>query len=124
MSAGPFNTTAVYEMDNGMFTTLTVQPETLQFSVSGTANAEATGALTVGIPSAKFSKNAGEIGLKPRCITGKWLTVAAGTEYTVGGRVTLPILTAALASTFVKGAVADYLGGTVEITRAFPENVV
>lgn len=124
MSSGPFTTAALYEMDNGDITTLDVQPETLLAEVGGTVNVQASGTIRVGIPSAKFSKTDGEIGLRPRCATGKWATVPPTGQYSVGGRVCIPILSAANASVFVRGATMNYLGGTVTLGRPRPENVV
>lgn len=122
MSEGPFED-AIYEMENGMFASVSVQPETILAAVGGDGNDEAAGPLTVGIPSAKISLTDGEIGLRPRYFTGKWTTVPADSDYAVGGRVKLSILSVASKAVFVKGADVSYLGGTVRVSKQFPELV-
>lgn len=113
-----------YEMENDMVTRVTLQPETQAITVGTVGNPEPAAARTPGIPTAKVSLNDGDIGVRPRAVIGKWVTVAADSGYTVGTFTKLTILTKAAKATFIDGATVNYLGGTVEIDRQQPEQVV
>ena len=123
MSAGPIKK-YFYEMENGMKTRVRLQEETVAAKIGTDLNGEATGPKTAGIPSAKVSLNDGEIGIRPRYVSGKWVTVPANSEYVVGGFVKIVVPDPANFAIFTEGAVMEYLGGTFSIERQVPEQIV
>lgn len=120
MSAGDFGRFK-YECDDGNICPVRLQPETVAADFNGTVNAEPAGAVTMN-SYAKVNKTRREYGVRPRYITGNWLTVPAG-GYEVGGTVKISVLLKATWDAIPLFSVVAYLGGTVEVTFKEPENI-
>jgi len=119
MSQGKF-TSSKYAADSGKIYSIRVQPETLTATIGGTANAAPAGAVDQEV-SAKVSKGNRGIGIKPRSVTVRW--DAAPTGYDPNSLVRIPILTQAVYTAAVKGAVVDYNDGTGKVVSKSPERV-
>lgn len=123
MSAGRFSEFK-YEMENGLITFVRLQPETVAANIGAAeVNSEPAGEADAGLPSAKVSLNDGEIGIRPRYVTGKWESDVP-TDYDDRGIIKLSILSIASKAEFTKGKIVNYLGGTIKIGRVFPEQVI
>ena len=65
MSAGAF-TSGIYVTDAGTPVNITVQPETKSLTLNAVANADGTGPIQAGLPSAKVSGSQRSIGINAR----------------------------------------------------------
>ena len=121
MSSGAF-VNSIYQMDAGTFASIRVQPETLQLSVGGSANAPGAGPVDFPL-RAKGSKTVREYGLGARGVTIKFPVGGAPTGYKDDSPITLPVLTQAVYNAAVPGAVIQYLGSTAELVGRTPERL-
>ena len=112
MSAGQFNTDAIYEDDFGNFYPITVQPETLSLTLAGVANAEGAGPLPANLPSVSVSKGRRTNGVNARLVRFRFTgTLPSG--YLMNGVISLPVLTPAAFAAYSKGTTGTYtLDGT------------
>lgn len=122
MSAGAFQT-AIYERNDGTFSGIRVQPETLALTVGGTANAEGAGPVTAGSVSAKVGKSVREYGLGARTITLKFNDGDQPAGYKADSPITLPVLTPAVWNAAALGVAIQYLGSAAQYVGKSPERV-
>jgi hypothetical protein len=108
MSAGVFSRSR-YSSDSGSIHPIRVQPETLDLTIGGVANAAPAGAVTAGVPSAKVSGSSRSIGLSARLVRIQF-TATPPTGYKAGGTITLPWLLASTFGAISPNAVGTYLG--------------
>ena len=122
MSSGDFKTNAIYELDNGSFTIVKVQPETLAATVGGVANAEGAGPKTPGYPRASVTRGNTEIGIRPRLVRCKWDDGGQPTGYT-GKTFSLPIMDKAAFDAMAEDDAVAYLGGTAKVLFKVGESI-
>lgn len=120
MSSGAFSS-ALYEDDLGNIRGIKVQQETLLFTSNSVSNDSASGPQTDGIPSAKVTRGAREIGLRPRFVRCAW-TSAPPTNYKPGESFLVPILQPSVYASYAEGAAATYLNTDCTIQKKIPES--
>jgi hypothetical protein len=121
MSAGAF-TKVVYETNAGLFTSIKVQPETLQLTLNAIVNIEATGTKTVGIPSAKVSGSKRSIGINARTVSVAF-SGAAPTGYKTGSIIRLPVPSPIAWAAYDELQTGTYLGSPVRFAGKSEESV-
>lgn len=97
-----------------------VQPETIAATIDGTANAQASGALTNPI-SAVVSRGKRGKGLIARAVTLRAPESNAPDGYKPGGTTIIPALSTAFYNKAVAGASCTYLGATFTVVGTRPE---
>jgi hypothetical protein len=121
MSAGAFLADAKYESNNGSVHAIRVQPETLQLSIGGTANASPAG--DVDSPfRARVGRSNGGYGLKPRAVTVRF-TGTPPTGYKAGETYRVPVMQSTLWDTANAGTVCEYLGVAGVVVSTSPESI-
>lgn len=120
MSAGRF-VRSRYEANNGLIHPIRVQPETLEASLGGGANAAPAGAVDTSI-SVRTSQSARAFGIRPRLVTLAW-SAAPPAGYDDRGTIRLPILTEARYDAINVGGTGTYLGAGVTVVGKSPESV-
>jgi len=121
MSAGEFND-VTYETNQGLKTTVKVQPETLALTLNSVANASASGDKTAGMPSARVGGSRRQIGINTRTVTIAF-SGAAPTGYKAGGKVRLPVPDPTVWDGYDKGQTGTYLGVAVKFAGKSDEKV-
>lgn len=106
MSAGPF-VLSTYITDGGTAIPIQVQPETLELTIAGVANAAPAGVTTDEFGSARVGGGNRQIGLKARSVSIKFTEGKAG--YSVGSTMTLPVLNPTVWQGYSKGQTGTYL---------------
>lgn len=123
MSAGAF-TKAFYVDDQSRTCPIKVQPETLTFTVAGTANTGPTGPASAGAPRVKVSGGKRQYGVIARKVYFRF-TTGGPTGYKPNSVMSLPVLQpsnyAAYKAASISGATGTYLGGTVEVVGVSAE---
>lgn len=115
MSSGKFSR-AKYAADYGDGSNIhpiRVQPETLAFTVDGTANSSPAGATTSPI-SARATGGKRTLGLNARTVSFAFSS-AVPDGYEPGEPLRLPVLNKTLWGKIGKGAVGTYLGESIEV---------
>lgn len=90
MSAGAFTVSTYESTATGNVHPIRVQPETLQITLGGTANAGAAG--TAQLPSAQVSQSKRSLGINARTITFKFPEGGAPEDYKELSPITVPWL--------------------------------
>lgn len=112
MSAGDFFDT-VYETDDGTLYPISVQPETLTFTLNAVANTAPTGDVTLTVPTANVSGSRRRNGAHTRLVRFRFTgTLPPGYS---GGKsvITLPVLQKSVWDGFKKSQTGTYtLNGT------------
>ena len=126
MSAGAF-TSGIYVTDAGTPVNITVQPETKSLTLNAVANADGTGPIQAGLPSAKVSGSQRSIGINARKVRVRF-TGAVPTGYLgTTGILTLPVLTKTTWDSYAKQQTGTYtLEGTaydIEFVGKTPESI-
>lgn len=119
MSAGKF-VDQVYVTTGGLVTSVRVQPETV------TAwNANGSGTILPGTPSAHVSGSRNKIGINCRKARFRWVGTppTAPTGYDPNGIITVPILTNAAFQALVKNVSYPYLSGGLQLIGKTEERV-
>lgn len=112
MSAGPF-TISRYEADNGDIFPIRVQPETLELTLGGTANAAPAGAADQSV----FARAGGgkrKYGRQARSVRLRF-TGALPPDYAENSTLTVPILTPDLFNSLTAGTTGTYLETAVRV---------
>jgi hypothetical protein len=120
MSSGGFASTR-YEDDLGNVRRIKVEGDTLLLNIAGSVNAPPSGQITEGIPSAKVTRGAKEIGLKPRYVVCKW-TTNPPTNYKPGVNFELPILDPVTFAAINEGDTGTYLGTDITVNKRVSES--
>jgi len=113
MSAGRFNTQALYETDNLELAAITVQPETLLLSLGNFTNESPTGQATLP-SSAVVSRGRRSKGINARLVRLAW-TGTAPDGYDDRGIITLPWLAKASYDDLPNKATGTYLNRPVRL---------
>jgi hypothetical protein len=113
MSAGEFNTLAIYETDQLERASITVQPETLLLELNGTVNESPPPPATLPV-SAVVSKGRRSKGLNARLVRVAWIN-AAPPGYDDRGVIALPWLAKATYDDLPKSATGTYLNFPVRL---------
>lgn len=121
MSAGIFNV-VIYETNQGLFTSIRVQPETLQLTLNAIVNIEATGTKGVGLPSAKVSGSKRSKGINARTVSVVF-TGAPPTGYKAGSIIRLPVLTPDAWADYDEPQTGTYLGAPIRFAGKSDESV-
>ena len=122
MSAGPFVLERYQATYANQVHPIRVQPETLALSLGGQDNAGSAAALTSPIGCRVTGSRRG-IGLFARTVTVRLPLTGAPDGYQPGGRITLPVLTAALWNSIVRGDDITYLGVNCQVVGKGAEQV-
>jgi hypothetical protein len=123
MSSGVF-TDAFYEMsaeNGGYIMTCRVQPETLEATFAGTANAAPSGPATAP-GSATISQGRRSAGVNMRYVTIAW-TGAPPTGYKAGSTIRLPVLDPAVYAEWTRKSTGTYLATAARIAGRNGETV-
>lgn len=113
MSAGRFNTLAIYETDQLERASITVQPETLTLQLGGVTNESPDPPTTLPV-SAVVSKGRRSKGLNARLVRIAWVNDAPA-GYDPRGVIALPWLAKASYDDLPKSATGTYLGSAVRL---------
>lgn len=109
MSAGPF-VQSKYELDSGAIMPIRVQPETEAAIVGAANNTPPPGVATTTFGSASVSQGKRTNGVNARLVRLKFIPGGEPEGYSVGGTVTIPLLTIAARDAAGPGVGATYLG--------------
>lgn len=116
MSAGAFQD-GIYVTDAGTAVNIRVQPETIT-----PFNANGTGTIAAGMPSAQASQSKRALGINARTARFKW-SGTPPTGYLANSTISLPILTKAAFDALVKNTAYAYLGGTLNLVGKTNESI-
>lgn len=126
MSAGAF-TSGIYVTDTNIPVNISVQPETKTLTLATTANADGTGPIQPGLPSAKVSSSARSIGINARKVRVRFTGTIPDGYLGSTGVLSLPVLTKSAWDAYVKQSSGTYtLNGTayaVEYVGKTPETI-
>lgn len=126
MSAGA-RTNTVYESGAGLFFPISIQPETLTFTLNGASNTAPANTPGAGLPSATVSRGRRANGVNARLVRFKFSgTTPPG--YKPDSPIAIPVLQASVFAAYGKGQSGTYnLNGTdyaVEYVGKTPETVI
>lgn len=122
MSAGAFTTTK-YEADNGTIHRIRLQPETVAATDGTTANDPPEEDINDAAVSAKASRGANEIGLRPRAVGGPWNEDGLPDGYKPGSSAEVVVLTPETYAEWTIGTSIDYNGGSFTVQTRRPQDV-
>ena len=92
MSAGAF-VPGIYVTDTNVPVNISVQPETKSLTLNAVANADGTGPIQPGLPSAKVSGTQRSIGINARKVRVRFTGAVPPGYIGTSGIITLPVLT-------------------------------
>lgn len=122
MSGGAFSRSKYDCEDTGLIHPIRVQPETLAASITGTANAAPSGAVSSNI-SARVSAGRRTLGLVARSVNLAAPATGQPDGYQAGGVTRIPALTTAFYNKATKGATCSYLGVDYTVISRTSEKV-
>lgn len=119
MSSGPF-LRSFYELNNGEIAAIRVQPETVNFTVGGVANAAPAGPATVP-GSASVGRGRRSNGINARLVRFVFTTAPSG--YEANSPIALPWLQETAFDDIRRGDPVSYLGGTGVVIGTTSEKI-
>lgn len=121
MSAGAFKISVYQSNELDLAMPVRIQPETEGLTVGGIVNEPPDVVPALGL-FAQVSKNRNAYGVGCRSVTVRW-TGAVPDGYQPFQSLKIPVLTPVAYTSYVPGAVGDYLGSPIVVVSRTAENV-